>query len=124
MALNVIIFYVTLPVVAGQLDELGKLGTRIGQFIEKHQELLADENVREKLTDMGMMSKMERDAIEDQLKKSPEIDAQYKEWLRGIEGRTYASSLIKNSLNSKSQRRTAFGTSTDSPQTASGNLIN
>lgn len=93
MALNVIIFYVTLPVVGGQLDELGKLGTRIGQFIEKHQELLADESVREKLSEIGMMSKMERDAIEDQLRKSPEIDAQYKEWLRGMEGHTLREQL-------------------------------
>jgi len=86
MAVNVVVFYVTLPVVGGQMDELGKLGSRIGQFVEKHQELLADEKIREKLSEVGMMSKTERDAISEQLRKSPEIEAQYQEWLRGIEG--------------------------------------
>ena len=86
MAVNVFVFYVTLPVVGGQLDELSKLGTRIEQFVLKHQELLADEKIREKLSEIGMMSKMERDAIAEQLRKSPETDAQYKVWLGGIEG--------------------------------------
>lgn len=93
MAINVIVFYVTLPVVGGQMDELGKLGTRIGQFIERHQELLADEKIREKLSEVGMISKMEGDAIAEQLKKSPELDTQYKEWLRGIEAQKLREDL-------------------------------
>jgi len=93
MAANVFVFYVTLPVVGGQQDELSKLGTRIEQFVQKHQELLADEKIRKKLSDIGMMGKMEGDAIEEQLKKSPEIDAQYKEWLRGIEAQKLREEL-------------------------------
>jgi len=85
MAVNVIVFYVTLPVVGAQQDELSKLGTRIEQFVEKHQELLADESIRKKLSEIGMMGKGEGEAIEEHLKNSPEVDSQYKEWLRGIE---------------------------------------
>ncbi len=93
MAVNVVVFYLTLPVVGGQQDELSKLGTRIEQFVEKHQELLADKNIRKKLSEIGMMSKFEGDAIAEQLKKSPEIDAQYKEWLRGLEAQTLREEL-------------------------------
>jgi membrane associated rhomboid family serine protease len=93
MAVNVVVFYVTLPVVGGQLDELGKLGTRIGEFVDKHQELLADEKTRDKLSELGMISKTEGDAIEEQLRKSPEIDAQYKEWLKGIEAQKLREDL-------------------------------
>ncbi len=96
MAVNVIVFYVTLPVVGAQQDQLGKLGISIGQFIEKHQELLADENIRKKLSEIGMISKMEGDAIEEQLKKSPEFYTQYKEWLRGIEAQR-----LREELNQK-----------------------
>jgi membrane associated rhomboid family serine protease len=93
MAVNVIVFYVTLPVAGGQMDELGKLGTRIEQFVEKHQELMADENIRKKLSEIGMISKFEGDAIAEQLKKSPQLDAEYKEWLRGIEAQTLREEL-------------------------------
>lgn len=93
MAVNVVVFYVTLPVVGSQQDELNNLGTRIGQFIGKHQELLADENVREKLSEIGMMSKIEGDAIAEDLRTSPETSAQYKEWLNGIEGQKLREEL-------------------------------
>jgi membrane associated rhomboid family serine protease len=93
MAVNVIVFYVTLPVVGSQLDELEKLGIRIEQFVVKHPELLADENIREKLSEIGMMSKGDGDAVAEQLKSSPELDAQYREWLRGIEAETYREEL-------------------------------
>ena len=85
MALNVIIFYVTFPVVAGQQDEMMKLGNRIEQFVQQHQELLADESVRQKLSKVGVISKFEADSISEQLKNSPEIAAQYKEWLSTLE---------------------------------------
>lgn len=85
MAINVVIFYVTLPVVGAQQTELMKLGTKMEQFVKQHQELLADETVRKKLTEIGLMSKAEADEIAEHLKQSPAIDTQYKEWLRTIE---------------------------------------
>ena len=93
MAVCVIIYYVTLPVVASQQDELTKLGTRMEQFLQQHQELLADENVRKKLGEIGAISKVEADGIAEQLKKSPEMEAGYKEWLRGIQAQQLRAEL-------------------------------
>jgi membrane associated rhomboid family serine protease len=92
MAINVVIFYVTLPVVANQQEEMTKLGTAMELFIEKHPEMLADESVRKKLQDAGLISQAESDAIEEQVKKSPDI-AQYKEWFAGLEGQTLRDEL-------------------------------
>ncbi|MEK6287355.1 MAG: rhomboid family intramembrane serine protease [Acidobacteriota bacterium] len=93
MALNVIVFYVTLPVVAGQLDEMTKIGTRMEQFIKQHEELLADPDVRKKLAEVGVISKFEADALEEQLKHAPEIAAQYKEWLATLEAQRLRDEL-------------------------------
>src|ERR1043165_2109748 len=88
MAVNVIIFYVTLPVVGAQQSELQKIGTRMEQYVQQHPELLADDGVRKKLTEVGMVSKGEAEAIEEQLQKSPELAAQYKEWLGGLDAQS------------------------------------
>lgn len=93
MAINVIVFYVTLPVVAGQQEELSKIGTQMEVFLKQNQELLADESVRQKLTEIGVISKIEADAIAAQLKSSPDIDAQYKEWLRTNEAKKLRAEL-------------------------------
>ena len=93
MALNVVIYYVTLPVVGGQQDELMKLGTRMEQFVQQHQELLADETVRKKLNEVGLLSKAESEEIAEHIKKSPELEAEYKEWLRGIDAQNLRQEL-------------------------------
>ncbi len=93
MAVNVIVFYVTLPVVGSQQEQLSKLGSGIEQFVQKHQEMLADKNIRSKLSEIGMISKAEGDAIEEHLNKSPEIASQYKEWLSGIEAQKLREEL-------------------------------
>lgn len=95
MALNVVIFYVTFPVVAGQQDEMMKIGTTIELYVKQHQELLADEKVRERLSEIGVISKFEADAIDEQLKKSPEISAQYQEWLSTIEAQKLRDDLYQ-----------------------------
>jgi rhomboid family protein len=100
MALNVVIFYVTFPVVASQQDELTKLGANVGQFIQQHPELLADENVRKKLSETGLLSRSESDDIAEQLTKTPQIQARYSELIRGIEGQKLRYEL--------DQRLTAF----------------
>src|SRR5437762_1546731 len=73
MAINVIIFYVTLPAVANQQDQMMKLGSAIEQFVEKHPEILVDEGARKKLLDAGVISKAESDQIAEQIKKSPDL---------------------------------------------------
>lgn len=92
MAINVVIFYVTMPVVAKQHEEMTKLAAAMELFIEKHPEMLADESVRKKLQDAGMMSKAESEAIGEQVKKSPEI-AQYQEWFASLEAQTLRDEL-------------------------------
>jgi membrane associated rhomboid family serine protease len=94
MAINVVVYYVTLPVVGSQVDELVKLGTRIEQFAQQHQELLADETVRKKLNEIGILSKGESEAIADRIKKSPQLEAEYKEWLRGIDAQNLRDELF------------------------------
>ena len=92
MAICVVIYYVTLPVVASQQNELTKLGTRMEQFVQRHPKMLADENVRKKLTEVGL-TWAEGEAIAEQRKQSPEIDAQYREWFRGIEAQQLREEL-------------------------------
>src|SRR5262245_64001330 len=61
MALNVLIFYVTFPVVASQQEELVKLGTRVEEFLRQHEQMVADPVVRKKLVESGLMTQTESD---------------------------------------------------------------
>lgn len=93
MAINVGIFFVTYPTVQGQHEEMGKLGTAMELFVEKHPEMLADENVRQKLQDAGLISQAEADAIADQVKQSPELAEQYKLWFSSLEAQSLRDEL-------------------------------
>ena len=85
MAVNVIIFYVTLPIIGSQMEELGNHGKKLETFLTGHQELLADEGVRSKLVAAGMMSKAESDEIEEQFKSDPDTASYYGSWLKSGE---------------------------------------
>lgn len=100
MAINVVIYFVTLPTVLAQHEEMTKLGTAMELFIEKHPEMLADENVRKKLQDAGVISKADADAIAEQVKKAPGIETEYKEWFASLDAQT-----LENELD---QKITAF----------------
>jgi membrane associated rhomboid family serine protease len=93
IALNAVIFFVTLPVVAGEQERITKLATRVEQFMEQHQEMLADESVRAKLADAGMISKRQSEAFAEQLGKSPDIQSEYDEWLRSEQAQTLRDEL-------------------------------
>jgi membrane associated rhomboid family serine protease len=93
MAINVVIFYGTMPTVANQQEEMTKLGTAMELFVEKHPEMLADETVRKKLQEAGLISKAESDAIAEQIKKSPELAERYREWFASIEAQTLRDEL-------------------------------
>jgi hypothetical protein len=77
MAANVIIFYVTLPVIGGQMEEIVKEGTKLESFLQGNPQLFADEGVRKKLIEAGMMSKSEADALEQQIKLDPDTESEY-----------------------------------------------
>src|SRR5215813_2160975 len=93
MAINVVVYYVTLPVVGSQVEELVKLSTRMEQFVQQHQEILADETVRKQLNEIGLLSTGESETIADRMKKSPQLEAEYKEWLRGIDAQNLRDEL-------------------------------
>jgi membrane associated rhomboid family serine protease len=93
MALNALIFFVTLPVVAGQQEAIAKVGSEMARFVGQHPELLADENVRKKLGEAGVISKSESELIERQLKVSAELRFEYEEWLRSAEAQRLREEL-------------------------------
>src|SRR5713101_9340668 len=93
MALNALIFFATLPVVAGQQEEIAKVRSEMARFVVQHPELLADENVCKKLGETGVISKFESDAIAQQLKRSPELASQYEAWLRSLEAQKLRAEL-------------------------------
>jgi membrane associated rhomboid family serine protease len=96
MAVNVIIFSITFPIVAGEMEDLSKLGTELERHLKQHPELLVDDRVRTRLTELGVMHQLESDAIADQLKASPALATKYKEWLRTREGEK-----LRNEFNQK-----------------------
>src|SRR5215471_10097566 len=67
MVINTLAFFVTLPVVGGEQEALARAGSEVERFMLQHQELLADENVRKKLSDAGVITKSFSDDIEGQL---------------------------------------------------------
>lgn len=85
MAANVIIFYVTLPIIGGQMEEMVNHGNKLESFLSGHPELAADETVRKKLIEAGMMTKAEAEGIEEQIKADPETESEYASWLRSGE---------------------------------------
>src|SRR5437867_1305347 len=70
IALNVVIFYVTLPIVGTEKAEIERTLTKVHAFATQHEELLADPSVRKKLVETGLVSKMEADQIEEGLKSN------------------------------------------------------
>jgi membrane associated rhomboid family serine protease/outer membrane protein assembly factor BamD (BamD/ComL family) len=93
MAVNTIVFFVTLPAVATETEEVEKEALQIRVFIGQHQELLADEHVREKLVSSGFMMKGASDEIERELANSEETASEYKFWLRTAEAQTLRDEL-------------------------------
>lgn len=93
IALNIVIFFATLPVVAGEQDRLARLASHVEKFIEQHQELLADENVRSKLVDAGLMTGRQADALGAQLQNSPDLQSEYDRWLRSAEAQSLRAEL-------------------------------
>lgn len=87
MAVNVLIYYGTLPSVAGQLKEIIDSGTQLEQFVMQHQErLLADKGIRKELLEIGLLTKYQSDFIEEQIKRNPDAEREYETWFRGAGG--------------------------------------
>ena len=93
MAVNTIIYFVTLPVIAGEVEQIGKAMSQIHSFISAHQELLADDGVREKLVSAGLITQMESDEIDKAVKATPDTEREYRLWLRGGEAQQLKEQL-------------------------------
>jgi membrane associated rhomboid family serine protease len=95
LALNVLIFFATLPSVAQQLKEWAGARQDISEFLVKHAELMADEGVRGKLVEGGLMTKRESDAIDRQLLRDTAMESEYAVWLKGPEATRLRDELEK-----------------------------
>ena len=85
MAINVVVFFVTFPIVAGQAAEIEKTAVNLQRFIQTHPELMGDAGVRSRLTSMGVLSEAEAEEIANQLKQNASLSTEYDIWLRSSE---------------------------------------
>lgn len=85
MALNVIIYFVSLPGLADQNRQMMNTFTKVQAFIESNRKMLADDSVRSRLREEGFISREEEEEIKQQFKNNPGLEGQYSAWLRGAE---------------------------------------
>ena len=98
MALNVIIFFVTLPAMASDDEAITKTITELHMFVRQHQELMADEEVRDKLVKAGIISKADADAYGADVKRDVNRESDFKFWLRGAEAQKLREQLDEKLL--------------------------
>ena len=79
---NTAVYFVSLPLTIEQDHEREKAARRIKLFIEDNRDILADEQVRERVRETGYFRK-EIESIERELEKRPEKEEEYRLWLRG-----------------------------------------
>src|ERR1044072_5944022 len=82
MALNVLIYYVTLPGQAASAKEVMTAATELSSFLEKNEGLMADDEVRNKLVAEGLINKEQVEFLKEQLKNNPSLQSEYDSWLR------------------------------------------
>ncbi len=87
MALNVFVYYVTLPGQASSVKEITSAAAELGKFLETNQQLLADDEVRNKLIAEGLVRKEQSEFLKEQLKMNPALQSDYESWLRSSEAR-------------------------------------
>jgi membrane associated rhomboid family serine protease len=83
MALNVIIYYVSLPAGTEQSKDLMNTQIHLIEFVQENGQMLADEKVRNKLKEIGFLSEGEIDDIEEMIKQNPDTKRDYEMWLNG-----------------------------------------
>ncbi len=79
IGMNVLIFYMTLPVVGKQMEDVMEKQKKLGEFMLEHPELWFDDKTRTKLVDAGLMSKGEAKKIEEALAPYKEYAEEYRE---------------------------------------------
>jgi membrane associated rhomboid family serine protease len=85
MVLSVLVYFVTLPGEATALKGMISAGMELEKFMEQNPQLVADDEVRHRLIETGLLTKTEGEAITNQLKQSADVGREYESWLRGPE---------------------------------------
>ena len=84
LALNVIIYFVCLPVTVQQDKVLNRAMKDVDQYLEQNAVILADDRVRGKLKEVGPY-RLQVESIEEEIRTDPERQAEYKIWLRSTD---------------------------------------
>ncbi|HJQ22719.1 MAG TPA: rhomboid family intramembrane serine protease [Blastocatellia bacterium] len=81
MGLCVLTYFGTLPGQAGSMKEVVESYGELEKFLNQNEALLADEDVRNKLVQHGLIPKEGAEQIKEQLRKNPEMAREYESWL-------------------------------------------
>jgi membrane associated rhomboid family serine protease len=101
MALNVMIYYTTLPATARQDQQWLRARAQVQKFLADHRELLVDGEVRSKLVNAGVLTRSEAEAIERELEASSAASDDYKRWLNGVEATKLREELENRLIEDK-----------------------
>ena len=96
MAACVLIYFVTLPVEAGNFKDVVTTRTAAESFLTENQALKADDGIRNKLVETGLMSRSEAEAIKDQLRTDRALATEYGNWLQ-----TREAADLREEMNQK-----------------------
>jgi membrane associated rhomboid family serine protease len=97
MALNVLIYYVTLPSTAEQERELSRARAELVTFVIRNREVLASPDVRQKLIRAGIITRAEAGEVEKEFKGPLQVE--YESWLSGPRGAKLLEELEKRLMN-------------------------
>jgi membrane associated rhomboid family serine protease len=86
MALNVLIYYVTLPGNVEHLREIGKEEAKLEELFKKEPRLIADEAVRKKLNELGLVTKRDMEEAEQAFKSDVAAEKEAQSFLASRAG--------------------------------------
>lgn len=101
MALNVLIYYVSLPGNVSHLREIAKEESKFEELFKKEPRLIGDEAVRKKLKDLGLVTKRDLEEAEQVFKSNPDAEKEAQSFLAtkaGAAAREEFDSICKSYL--------------------------
>ncbi|HET9531595.1 MAG TPA: rhomboid family intramembrane serine protease [Blastocatellia bacterium] len=101
MAICVVVFYVNLPSTVQQNRDLMQARSKLGDFLEENRSILADDEVRRRLKDLGLMSDEEVETIEKEMKGTLDAEYRVKAWLVTADARKLREEFDKLYLECK-----------------------
>src|SRR5215216_4107981 len=73
IGLNVLIYYGTLPRVAEDQKAMAEVEVKLEGFIREHPETLSDDDARQKMVDMALISQSQEEQLEKEIKTYQEM---------------------------------------------------